>query len=377
MKSAAPSETSRWVRSPASRSRISRSTPIAAPSTPRGRPAARARPSESSGRHELRRPRAGRRRSPRSRARPARAARRAGRGERRPLGGRLHLDQAPAAGHDDVDVDVCGRVLDVVEVEQRLSRRRSRATRPRPNRRASSPDPTGRARAGRRRRRPRSPHSACRRRPAGRRSRARASARRAPRCRHGAQRPPDQALDLDRAALLLARARLALGALAGRGGQHRVLGSQPAPARAVHPARHALVERGRAENAGLPERDQRRAVRLLEEVGLDLERTELVRAAAVGAAHAAPLPARRRHALDLAQRQLQEALAEGAEALGVAGGEETGRRLRVPGRSRCPCARASRRLPARSPRPRRRASRRARRRAGRPAGSAGSACSRG
>ena len=41
--------------------------------------------------------------------------------ERRPLGGRLNLDQAAVAGHDDVDVDLGGRVLDVVQVEQRLA----------------------------------------------------------------------------------------------------------------------------------------------------------------------------------------------------------------------------------------------------------------
>ena len=37
------------------------------------------------------------------------------------LGGRLHLDEPAVAGHDDVDVDVRGRVLRVVEVEQRLA----------------------------------------------------------------------------------------------------------------------------------------------------------------------------------------------------------------------------------------------------------------
>src|SRR5918992_5775664 len=39
--------------------------------------------------------------------------------ERRALGGRLHLDQPAVAGHDDVRVDLGGRVLAVVEVEQR------------------------------------------------------------------------------------------------------------------------------------------------------------------------------------------------------------------------------------------------------------------
>ena len=39
--------------------------------------------------------------------------------ERRALGGRLHLDQPAVAGHHDVRVDLGGRVLAVVEVEQR------------------------------------------------------------------------------------------------------------------------------------------------------------------------------------------------------------------------------------------------------------------
>src|SRR3954468_17271725 len=39
--------------------------------------------------------------------------------ERRALRGRLNLDEAAVAGHDDVGVDLGGRVLGVVQVEQR------------------------------------------------------------------------------------------------------------------------------------------------------------------------------------------------------------------------------------------------------------------
>ena len=46
--------------------------------------------------------------------------------ERRALGGRLDLDEAAVAGHDDVGVDLGARVLRVVEVEQRHRRRRCR-----------------------------------------------------------------------------------------------------------------------------------------------------------------------------------------------------------------------------------------------------------
>ena len=41
--------------------------------------------------------------------------------QRRALGGRLDLDQPAVAGHDDVRVDLGGRVLDVVEVEHGLA----------------------------------------------------------------------------------------------------------------------------------------------------------------------------------------------------------------------------------------------------------------
>ena len=55
-----------------------------------------------------------------------------------------------------------------------------------------------------------------------------------------AQRAADQPLDLDRAAALLAARRLALGALAGRRRQERVLGRHPAAAGPVEPARNTV-----------------------------------------------------------------------------------------------------------------------------------------
>src|SRR5205085_9436673 len=95
---------------------------------------------------------------------------------------------------------------------------------------------------------------------------------------HRAERPADQPLDLDRAALLPARARLALRALAGRRRQQRVLGGQPTAPRAAEPARCPLVERGCAEYARLALRVEHGAERLLEVVDLDLERAQLIRA---------------------------------------------------------------------------------------------------
>src|SRR5436305_9363563 len=128
VKRAEPIETSMCVRSPASRSRSSRSTPITPPSTA-ARPILRRSSQYGSSGSVL-------------------AARSIGclalvegdlldatRGqleqrvelgarERLPLGGRLHLDEAPVAGHRDVHVDLGGRVLGVVEVEQRPPRGR-------------------------------------------------------------------------------------------------------------------------------------------------------------------------------------------------------------------------------------------------------------
>src|SRR5579884_73981 len=125
VKSAAPTETSRCVRRPACRSRSSRSRPIAPPST-----AATARrsktcgqPSESaatsSGKrngHRLRLTVDDRRDAPLGeREQLVECLAR----ERVSLGRRLHLDEAPVAGHHDVHVGIRARVLGVVEVEQR------------------------------------------------------------------------------------------------------------------------------------------------------------------------------------------------------------------------------------------------------------------
>src|SRR5438874_8776519 len=123
--SADPSATSKCVRRPASRSRSSRSTPIRPPRIA----ASESRRSDSSqlsvgrlldascsngfflrGRELLDAPRS-----------ELEQVVEAGPAEGRPLGGRLHLDQGAVAGHDDVHVDLGGRVLGIIEVEQRYS----------------------------------------------------------------------------------------------------------------------------------------------------------------------------------------------------------------------------------------------------------------
>src|SRR3954470_12365682 len=123
VKRAAPTETSRCVRRPASRSRSSRSSPIIPPSTPASVSRSRG-PSQLSdgialdascsngfvlGGGELLDAPGGEL----EQLVEARAA------ERRPFGGRLYLHQRARAGHDDVHVHLCRRVLGVVEVEQR------------------------------------------------------------------------------------------------------------------------------------------------------------------------------------------------------------------------------------------------------------------
>src|SRR5581483_9751344 len=133
--------------------------------------------------------------------------------ERDPLRGRLHLDEAAVAGDDHVQVDVRARVLDVVEVEEELA--------------ADDPERDGGDGAGHRLREAEPVERAARGDPrAGDRRAASPSVRLedvaveperalAERLEIGDRtyRPADQALDLDRAALLPARRRLALGAL--------------------------------------------------------------------------------------------------------------------------------------------------------------------
>src|SRR5262249_43270544 len=124
--SADPTHTSRWVRSPAWRSRISRSSPIAAPSA-----AATKRRSSTSGQPIVGTAAStlgGRTRDclrlercdladPSRRQLDQLVERLAG--ERVALGRGLHLDEPAVAGHHDVHVRVGARVLRVIEVEQR------------------------------------------------------------------------------------------------------------------------------------------------------------------------------------------------------------------------------------------------------------------
>src|SRR5262249_25123548 len=98
----------------------------------------------------------------------------------------------------------------------------------------------------------------------------------------------DQTLDLDGAPLLLAPRCLPLDAFAGRRGQERVLGGDPALPLAPQPARDVLFDHGRAQHLRPALRDDDGAVRGLEVVGLEGDRAELIRPpAAFARAHAA------------------------------------------------------------------------------------------
>ena len=74
-----------------------------------------------------------------------------------------------------------------------------------------------------------------------------------------AQRASYQALDLLRAARLLAARRLALGAGIGRARQHAVFGGHPAAAAVLEEGRHAVLHARGAQHARIAELDEHRA----------------------------------------------------------------------------------------------------------------------
>src|SRR5689334_19132617 len=289
VKSAAPSETSRCVRMPASRSRSSRSKPTTAPSPPAAVRRRSASQPSSDG-TSLTRNRNG------LLLEALQLLDAAGREveqlveplalERDLLRGRLDLHEAPVGRHHHVDVDLRGRVLGVVEVEQRRSVDHADRDRcDRPGERLREAEPVERALRRDIR--------------AGDRGAARAAVclqhvavevhgALAERLEvdHAAERSADQSLDLDRASTLLPACRLAVGPLARRRREQRVLGGHPAAARAVEPARHAFLHRRGAEHARLALRPEDDPVRLVEEGRIGRHRPQLVRAPPVVPAHA-------------------------------------------------------------------------------------------
>ena len=291
MKRHEPSDTRRCVGSP----------PRARAARARGRSPRRARPRREPGedlpageRRELSRERhrshpADAARAPRSRRRRGRASRRA---RARSNGTRSAVACTSTSRPSPVMTTFTStsalRILGVVEVEQRspVDDRRPRPLRPIPA--APSTARTGRAPAAPPRRRRRSRRSACRRRPGGRRSRARRFARRAP----GSRRPRARERPISRWISTVRppcfpRASLALGAVAGRGREQRVLGGHPAAPGAIEPARDAAPRSRPCRARGRALRPQDHPCGCSRNVGSAIHRPQLVGPAAVAARHAA------------------------------------------------------------------------------------------
>src|SRR4029077_17905262 len=77
-----------------------------------------------------------------------------------------------------------------------------------------------------------------------------------------AQAAADQALDLDRASVLLAGRRFAARALERRARQHAIFGGDPAARLALKPGRQAVFQRCRDQNMGIAETHEARAFRV-------------------------------------------------------------------------------------------------------------------
>src|SRR5690606_36387351 len=99
----------------------------------------------------------------------------------------------------------------------------------------------------------------------------------------GAQRAADQALDLQGAPTLLATRGLAVAAGVGGAGQHAVFGGDPALALAAQESRHAVLDAGRAQHAGVAETHQYRTFGVAGEAALDAHLAHLVDGAAAWA----------------------------------------------------------------------------------------------
>ena len=95
----------------------------------------------------------------------------------------------------------------------------------------------------------------------------------------GAHGPADEALDFLGAPVNLALGDVALFALQGGVGEHRVFGRDPAPGDALllHPARHGFLDRHAADHARVAPFDQRRAGGVRRDVVLETHGAQLSR----------------------------------------------------------------------------------------------------
>ena len=100
----------------------------------------------------------------------------------------------------------------------------------------------------------------------------------------GAQAAADQALNLLRAAGLLAGRRFAPRARVRRARQHGVFGGDPAASLAAQPGRRLVFERGGAEHMGRAEFDQAGAFRVARDIAFDRDWPQFV-GGALGRTH--------------------------------------------------------------------------------------------
>ena len=93
---------------------------------------------------------------------------------------------------------------------------------------------------------------------------------------HGAQRTPDEPLDLLRPPRLMAAHRLTCRTLRPRAWEHGVLRRHPARARPLQKERHALLHRRRTDDARMTGLNERRAVRIALIAAFDPNRAQLI-----------------------------------------------------------------------------------------------------
>jgi hypothetical protein len=188
--------------------------------------------------------------------------------------GGVHLDEQAGLRPDDVEVRVRLRVLHVSEIEHRLP--------------GADPHRNGRDRLAERPPRDRPFAHELREgdRQRDARSGDRGAARPAVRLEDvavegdgplaepaqlddAAEGPPDEPLDFVRASALATGRRFARRAGVRRTREHAVLRRDPAAAGSLQERRHAIFDGGDTEDARVAERDQRRALRVPDGVGVD------------------------------------------------------------------------------------------------------------
>ncbi len=92
----------------------------------------------------------------------------------------------------------------------------------------------------------------------------------------GAERPPDQALNLERAPALVPDRRLAPHPFVRGARQHAVFRRDPALAAAAKPARHLFGDARRAQHLGIAEAHQARAFGVLGDGAVERDGAQLI-----------------------------------------------------------------------------------------------------